>query len=264
MAKTKRRWGRWIAAAIAAVLVVACVGFAVYVSNPYRADETALEAAADQGEYASDDVEVQRVGDMLAFVPENASVGLAFYPGGLVEAEAYAPLLQELASRGVLCVLCPMPLNLAVLNGTAADGAMQAFPQVDAWYVGGHSLGGVVAANYAADHADVVAGLVMLAAYPAADLSGAAFPAIAVRGTEDGVLNYQAYLDSRERWPQGAREVVLKGGNHSQFGSYGHQKGDGEATMSPDQQWEDTAAAVASWMSDPDAEGRQDPSAEGE
>ncbi len=263
MAKTRRRWGRWVVVAFAAVLAVACVGFAAFASNPYRADETALDAAADQGAYASDAVEVQRVDGMLAFVPENASVGLAFYPGGLVEAEAYAPLLQELASRGVLCVLCPMPLNLAVLNSNAADGAMRAFPQVEAWYVGGHSLGGAMAANYAADHADAVAGLVMLAAYPAADLSDAAFPAITVRGTEDDVLNRQAYLDSRERWPQDTREAVLEGGNHSQFGSYGHQKGDGEATITPGQQWEDTADVVASWMGVPDAEGRQDLSAVG-
>ena len=53
-----------------------------------------------------------------------------FYPGGKVQAEAYAPLMQDLADREFLCVIVCMPFNLAVLDANGADGVQEQFPAV--------------------------------------------------------------------------------------------------------------------------------------
>ena len=83
----------------------------------------------------------------------------------------YAPLLHDLAEDGILCVLVKMPCNLAVLDMNAADSIPERFSEVTDWYIGGHSLGGAMAASYAAKHTDELDGLVLLAAYSTADLT---------------------------------------------------------------------------------------------
>ena len=49
--------------------------------------------------------------------------------------------------------------------------------------------------------------------------------------------------------PQDTTEVVIDGGNHAQFGNYGIQKGDGIADITAARQQEETAEAVAAFLS---------------
>ena len=106
----------------------------------------------------------------LLFLPDNPQSGLIFYPGGKVEYTAYAPLMRACAQRGIFCVLLKMPWNLAVLDVNAADGITQQYPDIDAWYLGGHSLGGAMAANYAASHSGEFDGLILLVSRGLRDL----------------------------------------------------------------------------------------------
>ena len=93
-----------------------------------------------------------------------AKDALIFYPGGKVEPTAYLPLLTALAEDGVDCFLVRMPLNMAFLNVNAAADLRAAYAY-EHWYIGGHSLGGAMAAVYAAEHGDGLDGLILLAAY---------------------------------------------------------------------------------------------------
>lgn len=186
--------------------------------------------------------------DLTAFCPENAEAGLIFYPGGKVEHTAYAPLLQALAEQDILCVLVKMPCNLAVLDVNAAEGIPEQFPELESWYIGGHSLGGSMAASYAAEQAQALEGLILLAAYSTADLTETGLEVLSLYGTEDGVLNRQKYESSRVNLPEGFREVIIEGGNHAQFGSYGPQEGDGTAAIMQTAQIRQTADAIAAWM----------------
>lgn len=47
-----------------------------------------------------------------------------------------------------------MPFNLAVLDSSAADGVINEFTNIQNWYIGGHSLGGAMAASYTANYQD--------------------------------------------------------------------------------------------------------------
>ena len=44
--------------------------------------------------------------------------------------------------------------------------------------------------------------------------------------------------------PQNTKELIIEGGNHAQFGNYGKQSGDGEATIDPSEQQNQTIEFV--------------------
>ena len=221
---------------ILGILAAACLW---YVSDYYHALPEA--AAALQ---SGDGVTVTTQGNITAFVPDTPAAGLIFYPGGKVEASAYAPLLRAYAEQDILCLLVEMPCNLAVLNMNGADGLQARYPGVEHWYLGGHSLGGAMAASYAAKHADAFDGLVLLAAYSTADLSHSGLAVYSVYGTEDGVMNREKYETYRPNLPADVRETVLPGGCHALFGCYGAQAGDGTPTITGQQQVEATVACT--------------------
>ena len=227
--------------AVLAIIVAGAMGFGVYVGDYYHADGAALAAME-----STDTVAVQRLEDGdIAFVPGDPRTGIVFYPGGKVQAEAYAPLMKDLADRGFLCVIVCMPFNLAVLDANGADGVQEQFPAVRRWILMGHSLGGVMAAGYLDGRAQSWDGLVLLGAYSTADLSDDGVTVLSVTGDSDGVLNRQAAADNEGNLGEGARELVIPGGNHAQFGSYGPQDGDGEASLSPEEQRALTADEIA-------------------
>ena len=145
------------------VIVLAC---GAYLGDYYHADLAAVEAFSAE---AGAEPYTEENG-CLVFGQEDADAGFIFYPGGKVEHTAYIPLMQSLASEGVLCVLVEMPLRLAVLDVSAAKGVPEQFLQVERWYIGGHSLGGSMAADYAAEHTERYDGLILLGAYSTADL----------------------------------------------------------------------------------------------
>ena len=227
-----------------AVLAVVCViGAAVclWLGSFYRADEAAMSVL----DAPSPGVTVERRDDRIVFRPEHCEAGLIFYPGGRVQFEAYAPLMDALAARGVLCVLLRMPGNLAVLRPDAADGVREAFPEIGRWFIAGHSLGGAVASICADKHPGDYEGLILLAAYPDRDLRESGLRVLSVTGTEDGVLNRGKYEAGKVLLPDDAQELVIEGGCHSYFGSYGMQKEDGKPAVSREAQTARTAEEIA-------------------
>lgn len=226
-----------------AIVLILCIGGWAYVSDYYRADETAIAAMASVS-----GITVQQSRSTLAFVPDQAETGFIFYPGGKVEYTAYAPLMRALAENGVLCVMTEMPMNLAVLDMNAADGIPEQYPQVKRWYIGGHSLGGSMSASHAAKNTDRYEGLVLLASYSTADISTSGLNVISLYGSEDGVLNMDKYTEYKANLPADVEEHVIEGGCHAGFGSYGVQKGDGIPFISGEEQLQLTAQLLTDFF----------------
>ena len=233
---------RWLKIGVIAVLLLCGVCW-WYVSDYYHADDAAVAAMSSAA-----DVVVKQDGNTVAFIPDEAKAGFIFYPGGKVEHTAYAPLMRGLADRGVLCVLVEMPLNLAVLDMNAADGIPEMYPQIDSWYIGGHSLGGSMAASHTAKNASVYEGLVLLASYSTADLSSAGLKVISIYGSRDGVLNMKKYVENKANLPASFKEYIIEGGCHAGFGSYGSQDGDGTPTITGDVQIEETVLLLTGFF----------------
>lgn len=200
--------------------------------------------------YPAKDYEVQveevlETEDYIVYGDTKSKTGFIFYPGAKVDELAYAPILDELSQTGICCVLVKMPYHMAIFRADAAETMLQEFADVEKWYIGGHSLGGAMAAGFAAEHEKELSGLILLAAYPTEEIE--ALPVMSVYGSEDMVLNREKYEASL---PLAANltEYVIEGGNHAGFGDYGRQDGDGAAEISDEEQWQQTVDYILKFM----------------
>ena len=220
--RKKLRW-------IILILLVLVTAFLIYTGNYYHADDTARSAMITDGSVA-----VVQTDYGWLFDGPSEDAALIFYPGAKVEAEAYAPMLRMLAGQGMDVCLIRMPFHLAFFGmGRAGDVTRE--HQYSRWYIGGHSLGGAMAANYAAGHSDELAGVILFAAYPTKPLAKS-LTVISIYGTEDGVLRMGKVTEGRSYAQGPLYEYAIEGGNHAGFGCYGEQKGDGEARISAEEQ----------------------------
>lgn len=235
--KIRRKLWTWLITAVL-VLAVAAAGANVWVEGQYPHGDAARAALV-----AAETVTVQQTEDSIIFIPTEARAGFIFYPGALVPTEAYAPLLRALAEEGVLCVAVHMPLRLAVLDMSAAKGIADQYPQITCWAIGGHSLGGAMAASYAAANGEDFAALVLLAAYSTAELPEN-LAVVSIYSDQDQVMNREKYAQYRVNLPEGTQELIIPGGNHAQFGDYGQQKSDGVATITAQEQLDSTVRAI--------------------
>ena len=222
---------------VIAVLIGACV---IYLGDYYRADNEAIGAFLPQGSAWKEEPNGN-----IVFEPDGATTGLIFYPGGKVEHTAYIPLMQACAENGILCVIVEMPFNLAVFDVNAADGIQKEYPQIENWYIGGHSLGGSMAASYLEKHTDEYEGLILLGSYSTADLSDAELEVLSIYGSEDQVLNREKYNDNISNLPKDFKEIVIEGGCHAYFGMYGAQDGDGTPSITNEEQIQQTVEYIA-------------------
>lgn len=215
------------------VLVLLGGGFFWYVSDYYRAEDVAVTVLAQGQNLTTED-------NLTILSPSTPSdTAVIFYPGAKVEAIAYLPLLDQIRQTGVTCILVDMPFHMAIFDSNAAQDVMERFPDVAHWYVAGHSMGGAMASQFAANHPDEVDGLILLGAYIYGD-----YPPEKTL-TVYGSLNQSVedHLDYTEN------VVEIQGGNHAQFGNYGPQKGDAEATISAQEQQKQTVEAIAAFLS---------------
>ena len=219
------------------ILLLLGGAFAVYAGTYYHADARALEALESDST-----VSVREEKNGWFFDGPAEDCALIFYPGGKVEETAYAPLCRKLAENGFDVYLMKMPFNLAVFGKNRAEEVMNRF-DYENWYLAGHSLGGVMAASFAAENSGRVKGVAMLAAYSINKLP-AGLKVVSVIGSQDEILKRENYEKNRGNLPATAFELVIVGGNHCQFGCYGFQKGDGQALISSEEQIEVTAQLI--------------------
>jgi pimeloyl-ACP methyl ester carboxylesterase len=202
-------------------------------------------------------VELRQEGRTLLVLPTAGTVrgGLVFYPGGLVDHRAYVPLAALLAASGHPVAIVRMPLDLAVLAKRRGLAVPPLLPEVSRWSIGGHSLGGAMAAGLVHDEPGRFAGLVLLAAYPpdGASIASTGLPVLSLAGTNDLVVNREKLEGSRALLPPDARFVRIEGGNHAQFGAYGPQKGDGAPGITGAQQLAAAAEEIARFLDSLDA-----------
>lgn len=224
-------------------LVILCLLVIGYMSIHYSADDQALAALK-----GNETVSVQKIRGGYFFDGPGSEQAIVFYQGAKVECEAYAPLMLLLAERGFDCFLADMPFNFAIFAGNQADLFTEKYTY-DHWIMAGHSMGGLMASQYANAHTDVVDGIVLLASY-SLDKFHEDFRLVSVYGTEDGCLNREEYEKDRGNWPPDSVETVISGGNHAQFAHYGPQKGDGSPAISAEEQIRITADTISAFFSD--------------
>jgi hypothetical protein len=231
------------------IIIVICVvlalfgaGFLIWAETPLGPMKEAFDALN------SDSAVMITTGEWLVFQPLNSvkSVGFVIYPGGRVDYRSYAPVAHALAAKGFLVVVVKMPLNLAIFGSNAAQKVIDSYPGIQAWAIGGHSLGGTFAAQYVLDSPKSVKGLVLWASYPASgnDLSKLDISVVTIRGTRDGLVSLVQIYNSLKMLPPNTIHIEIEGGNHAQFGWYGQQPGDNGALISGEVQTQEIVEAT--------------------
>ena len=187
----------------------------------------------------------------ISFSPvEEVKTGLIFYPGGLVEPTAYAPILRRIAEEGVQVIIVPMPLNLAIFNTGAANSVIEEYPQISTWILSGHSLGGAAAAIFAENNPTKINALALWDSYPpnSADLSDNVMSVISIFGTTDNFPNTENFDNKKYLLPEDTMFIPIEGASHAQFGDYGPQKGDVVASISLTEQHERVAEVMLDFI----------------
>ena len=247
------KFAKWLLIALAALTVVFCIGFNIYTRNYYKADK---EVIASIEKSLDHEVHMHSDKNGMVFIPEGQEYKavIVFYPGGKVEYTSYSGLMYKLADKGYICLLPKMPKNLAFLRTNAGEVITRGHEDESAtvkdldWYLAGHSLGGVAASLFLNETSDTYAGLILCASYPNADFSDTDIRLLSIIGSEDKVLNREAYENAKAYWPEASDEYVIEGGIHSYFGCYGIQSKDGEPAISNEEQIRETADIIEKWI----------------
>jgi len=239
---------RWLRVALVLLSVVA-IGVVAWL-KPFVAVEPALAAMQSDAK-----VSVAEYPTQIVLTPTStpSTTAVFFQPGARVDARAYAAILRPLAEAGHIVVIPKQPIGIAFLATTAFESAQSAYPAVTRWVVGGHSLGGTVAAIDADDHdgdaTAPVVGLLLYASYPATDMSGTLTASVlSISGSEDGLATPAKIDAAKPDLPKDASYLVVAGAVHAFFGDYGPQPGDGTPTISHDRARTEISQASVTWV----------------
>ena len=246
--RARRRTGGWRIAGrvVTALLVVIVLGVLVWL-RPFPAGDVSL--AALHSDAAVTVIVNPTTIELVPTTLAEPSAGLVFSPGARVDARAYAALLRPVAEAGFLVVILKEPFGLAITQIGQSAGPLADHPEIERWAVGGHSLGGVSAAWFAAGHLDAVDGLLLWASFPNDDMSGdTSLQVASVSGSNDLLATPADIEQSRSNLPPDTTFTTIAGGVHAFFGDYGEQPGDGVPTISREQASEQISAASTAFL----------------
>lgn len=238
MHREKRRFNkktiRLMALVPAALLLLGAAAFLLYVFlQTYPAENEALSVIRAEGS-----LEIIEENRYYILNPETTNIGrvpLIYYPGGLVNPEAYLYKMGRAAVELQKTVyLIKAPFNAAIFDTGAAGRIIDSYELNRAW-VGGHSLGGISACRFTASNPSKVYGLFLFGSYSDRNLSTFDGPVISLIGLNDQIINRENYHEAKTNLPPGAVILEVEGLNHSDFGNYGLQDSDGKSAFTDEQ-----------------------------
>ncbi|UHA73312.1 alpha/beta hydrolase [Paenibacillus sp. 481] len=232
-----KKWLKVSTYSVLSILLVGIIIFIVWSQFTYKPTEEASSLV----EHSKDD-------GNLVFEQKEAKIGVIFYQGAKVEVESYSYLGKDLKNNGYFVVMPKLPLNLAVLGTNAADSIIEKYPEIQKWYVVGHSLGGSMISRYAFHHEKKVDGIIFLASYPADDFSTKSIPMLSIYGEVDGLATVEEIQNKENLMSTNTTMHMIKGGNHANFGMYGKQNGDNASLITPEAQQDETVKVILDWL----------------
>ncbi|WP_242242111.1 alpha/beta hydrolase [Bacillus cereus group sp. BfR-BA-01309] len=232
-----KKWMKIVLYSLLGILLMGSISFFVWSQFTYKPTKEALSL-----------VEYKKEEDNIVFGQKDAKVGVIFYQGAKVEAEAYSYLGEALAKDGHFVVMPKLPLNLAIFGINVVDSVMEQYPEVQKWYVAGHSMGGAMISKYAFQHEDKIDGIIFLGSYPADDFSTKSIPMLSIYGEVDALATVEKIENYKKLMSKNTTMHMIKGGNHAYFGMYGEQKGDNASLITPKAQRDETVKVIEQWL----------------
>ncbi|MFJ8238141.1 alpha/beta hydrolase [Bacillus tropicus] len=232
-----KKWIKITLYSLLGILLIGSISFFVWSQFSYKPTKEALSLIEDKKDE-----------DHIVFGEKDAKIGVIFYQGAKVEAEAYSYLGEALAKDGHFVVMPKLPLNLAILGINAVDSVIEQYPEVQKWYVAGHSMGGAMISKYAFQHEEKVDGIIFLGSYPADDFSTKSIPMLSIYGEVDALATVEKIENNKKFMSKNTTMHMIKGGNHAHFGMYGEQKGDNASLITPKVQRDETVKVMEEWL----------------
>jgi Alpha/beta hydrolase family len=232
MLKNLKLWKK-ILFVIVTLILLAILGFVIWASMAMKAESVAMDKFLES---SKDSLIIKENPNYWEISPKSCTLelcsrGVIFYPGAKVEPQAYFYKLGFLAQTHKLFITKP-PLNLAFFNINQADEVIAANPEIKSWTIGGHSLGGAMACEYARVNSNKLTTLVLVGSYCNSDISKSQLKVISIHGELDGVLTSIKLQENARNLPPSYLDYPIIGMNHAQAGNYGFQSGDNPATKS--------------------------------
>ncbi|HFJ9453727.1 alpha/beta hydrolase [Bacillus anthracis] len=232
-----KKWRKITLYSLLGILLIGSISFFVWSQFTYKPTKEALSLVGDKKDE-----------NHIVFGEKDAKIGVIFYQGAKVEAEAYSYLGEALAKDGHFVVMPKLPLNLAILGINAVDSVMEQYPEVQKWYVAGHSMGGAMISKYAFQNEEKVDGIIFLGSYPADDFSTKSIPMLSIYGEVDALATVEKIENNKKFMSKNTIMHMIKGGNHAHFGMYGEQKGDNASLITPKAQRDETVKVMEEWL----------------
>lgn len=196
-------------------------------------------------------VKVENTDDYFLFTPKKEFKNVViFYPGAMVETEAYVPLCRKIADSGIQVYLIKVPWRLAS-KGYNKPKELGLFNDTTKNYIlAGHSQGGKMAAQFVYENPQLIDKLILIGTTHPRDISlaEAEIPILKIYGSNDGVASEKAIFENKSKLPKSAKFSKIKGANHAQFGYYGFQLGDDKANISREQQQKETLVEILKFI----------------
>ena len=228
MDKKKRKKKRWLIVA-AVVLVVLLVAAFIY-----------TPALPEVAKIAN---QMKNVDGDLYFYGES-DVGFIIYPGAKADERSYAYIAQQLNKEGHTVIIPNIPLHMAVYGPEQGLAIMEDNPQIEKWFLIGHSLGGLPISQIAAEQPEKLEGVAFVASLMILDLSNTDISAIRITAEHDGVMPDKMMESNLNYLPENSVSVMIEGANHNQFGAYWHPGFDGTATITWKEQQDQMVALI--------------------
>ncbi|MGG0459410.1 alpha/beta hydrolase [Bacillus mycoides] len=232
-----KKWMKIVLYSLLGILLMGSITFFVWSQFTYKPTKEALSLVDDKKDE-----------DNIVFGEKESKIGVIFYQGAKVEVESYSYLGEALAKDGHFVVMPKLPLNLAILGTNVVDSVIEKYPDVQKWYVAGHSMGGAMISRYAFQHEEKVDGIILLGSYPADDFSTKSIPMLSIYGEVDGLATVDKIKNSKKLMSKNTTMHMIKGGNHANFGMYGEQKGDNVSLITSKAQRDETVKVIEQWL----------------
>ena len=215
MNKQNRKKKIWM---IAAIVIAVMLLVAAFFYTP------ALPEAAEIAKQMKDvDGDLYFYGD--------SGVGFIIYPGAKADERSYAYIAQQLNAEGHTAVIPNIPLHMSVWGPEQGLEIIEDNPEVEKWFLIGHSLGGLPISQIAAKQPEKLEGIAFVASLMICDLSDTDLSAIRITAEHDGVMPDKMMESNLDYLPENSTSVMIEGANHNQFGAYWHPGFDGKATI---------------------------------
>lgn len=182
---------------------------------------------------------MEKVGNDYYFRGDS-NVGFIIFSGAKADEKAYAYMAKRLHEAGHTVVIPKVLFHLSITGIGHGTEIIEANPEIEKWFLIGHSLGGIPAGRIAVKKPDKVYGVALVATYMSTDLSELDISAIRIMAENDGNLNESMAESNLHYLPKNSMSKMIAGANHNGFGAYDSLSSDGEAIISWKEQQEQT------------------------